>query len=57
MEKNFGIFVVKKLYIVKFLDFIGWLDLDRLIKIQDWIGMVKYDSPLISGYACNCATM
>jgi len=25
------------------------MDLDRVLKIQDWIWIAKYDSPLISG--------
>jgi len=25
------------------------LDLDRVLKIQDWIRITKYDTPLISG--------
>ena len=57
MEKNCVIFVIKKLYFVKFfglyldLDFpfvevFGlWLVLEWVLKIQAWIE--KYDSPLI----------
>ena len=34
----------------KFLEPLGlWLDLDWVSKIQDWIWIAKYDSPLISG--------
>ena len=59
MDKNCVIFVIKKLYCDKCLDFIQtWilffksfglqLDLDWVLKIQDWIWMAEYDSPLIS---------
>jgi len=61
MEMNSVIFFIKNLQFVKILDFIWtwilhflnffglWLDLDWVLKIQDWIWIVKYDSPLISG--------
>jgi len=33
----------------EFLKLLGlWLDLDGVIKFQDWIWIAKYDSPLIS---------
>ena len=54
--KKYVISVNKKLYFVKFLDldfeflklFALSLDLDRVLKIQDWIRIAKSDSPLIS---------
>jgi len=58
MEKKCDIFVVKRLHISifgRFLDFtfekFFWLrlDLDWVLKNQDWIWITKYDSPLISG--------
>ena len=57
---NCVIFFIRKLYFDNFLDFIWtwifnfsnyfgqWLDLDCVLKIQDWIMIAKYDSPLIS---------
>jgi len=56
MEKKWAIFVVKRMQFSNFLDFI-WtftfeksfrLWLDWILKNQDWIWIVKYDSPLIS---------
>ena len=59
MEMNSVIFFIKNLYFVKILDFIWtwilnllnffgqWLDLDGVLKIQDWIA--KYDIPLFPG--------
>jgi len=33
-----------------FQKFFGlWLDLDQVLKNQDWIWIAKFDSPLISG--------
>jgi len=60
MEKNCILFVVKMVCFVNFLDFILdldfkikklfgiRLDLELVLKVQDWIWVVKYDSPLIS---------
>jgi len=34
-----------------------WLDLDRVLKIQDWVSIATCDSPLISDVHCvvaNC---
>jgi len=56
--KNGVIFAIKRPYFINFglhmdLDFkyltlFGlWLDLDWVLKIQDWIRIAKYDSPLI----------
>jgi len=61
MEMNSVIFFIKNLYFVKILDFIWtwilnllnffgqWLDLDGVLKIQDWIWIAKYDIPLFPG--------
>jgi len=60
MEKNCVIFGSKKLFFsffglyldldFKFLKPFGlWLNLDWDFKIQDWIWIAKYDSPLIFG--------
>ena len=58
--KNYIRFFIKKLYSVNCLDYnwtwIGnilnyfglWLDLDWVLKIQDWIWIAKCDSPLFS---------
>jgi len=52
---------MKRLHLSYFLDLIRtwtlhlkkifgmWLDLDRVLKDQDWIRIAKCDSPLISG--------
>jgi len=59
MEKNCIVFAMKMLYFFifelsldldfEFLKLFGLcLDLDRVLKIQDWIWIAKYDSPLIS---------
>ena len=64
MEKNYVIFVNKKLCFVNFLDLdfeflklIGlWLDLDWVLKMQDWIRMAKSDSPFISGLETRLET-
>jgi len=51
MVKYCGVFYFKKLYSVYFLDYIWiWIFYEkRILKFQDWILIVKYDSPLISG--------
>jgi len=52
--------VVKRLHFKNILDFIWtwtlyfkkfglWLDMDRVLKNEDWIWIAKFDSPLISG--------
>jgi len=59
LEKNCSVFVMKNLFFVNFWISFGfrfvfwkilgtWLDLDGVFKIQDWIWIVKYDSPLRS---------
>jgi len=63
MEKNYIFFCRKKLYFVIFfglrldLDFkmkklFGTrMDLELVLKLRDWIWIIKYESPLISAEA------
>ena len=68
MEKNCIFFVDEKLYFSIFKLYLDFdfkfpkvfglsLDLDWVLKIQDWIWTAKYDSPLISGLTLSFSSI